>query len=293
MAGYILYNGFWNADAVPDSVRRLADAGARQGFSLTPIKNSALAAEYTADGVRVGTLKAGDVVVCFDKDVRLLRAMEQLGVRVYNCADGVELCDDKSATHRTLAAAGIPMPHTLIAPMTYVRFDRAGDAFLRYAEGVLGYPLVFKECYGSLGEQVYLIRTPQELRSQAKQCGAKPFLLQAYVAASHGRDKRLYVIGDRVAAAMRRTSERDFRANIALGGHGEAYVPTTEEEALALTCCRLLKLDFGGVDLLTAEDGSPLVCEVNASAQMAELTACTGVQIADELVRYIRTQIEK
>ena len=287
MAGYILYNGFWNAQAVPDSVRRLEQAGARAGFALRPLPNTALCAEYGTDGTRVAGISEGDTVLCFDKDVRLLRAMEQVGAHVYNSADSVALCDDKSATHRVLAAGGIPIPRTLVAPMTYVHYDAAGEAFLRYGEQELGYPLVLKECYGSLGEQVYLIEDAAALRKRAAACGAKPFLLQQYIAAAHGTDKRLYVIGDRVAAAMRRCAETDFRANIALGSRGEAYTPTAEEAALAVRCCRLLGLHFGGVDLLTEADGSPLVCEVNASAQMAGITACTGVEVADEIVRYV------
>lgn len=285
MAGFVLYNGFWNRQEIPDPVRRLCDAGQALGFPLLPRANTAFAAVIDV-GAHAEGVRAGDVVLCWDKDVRLLRAMEADGVHVYNSADGVAVCDDKAATHLRLAAAHVPMPRTLIAPMTYVRFDDAGDDFLAGAAKTLGFPLVLKECFGSLGEQVYLVQNATELRALADSMQARPFILQEFIRESAGTDKRLYVVGDRVVAAMRRRSDTDFRANIGSGGHGQACVPTPQEEALALTCCRVLGLHFGGVDLLDSDRG-PLVCEVNASAHMAALTACTGVDVAKEIVAYV------
>ena len=285
MAGFVLYNGFWNRREIPDPVRRLCDAGRALGFPMEPRPNTAFTA--TVNGaVHAEGVRSGDVVLCWDKDVRLLRAMEAGGVHVYNSADGVAVCDDKAATHLRLGQAGLPMPRTLIAPMTYVQFDDAGDGFLAAAAKTLGFPMVLKECFGSLGEQVYLVKSAEELRMLASSMNAKPFILQEFIRESAGTDKRLYVVGDRVVAAMRRRSESDFRANIGSGGHGEGYNPTPQEAALALTACRVLGLHFGGVDLLDSARGS-LICEVNASAHMAALTACTGVDVAREIVSYV------
>lgn len=91
-----------------------------------------------------------------------------------------------------------------------------------------------------------------------------------------GRDRRLFVVGDRVIAAIERRNEHgDFRANIEHGGVASAYFPTAQESALALAACRALGLDFGGVDLLEAEDG-PVVCEVNSNAHFAGLLSATA-----------------
>ena len=85
---------------------------------------------------------------------------------------------------------------------------------------------------------------------------------------------------------MERRSETDFRANIGSGGHARPYTPSEEEAALAVRCCRLLGLDFAGVDLLHGPDG-PLVCEVNSNAFMAAVTACTGVDVAGRIVEHV------
>ena len=231
-------------------------------------------------------LQAGDYALFWDKDVRLARALEGMGVRLYNTAAAVAVCDDKAATHLELARRGVPMPRTLVAPMTYVNMDAQGDAFLRRGAETLGFPLVVKECFGSLGGQVYLARDRGQLCRLADTMGPKPFLLQQFVAASAGEDKRLYVVGGRVAAAMRRRSEMDFRANIGNGGHGEACPPTAEEERLALECAAILGAEIAGVDLLQSETG-PLVCEVNSNAHFAALTACTGVDVAGLIADYV------
>ena len=201
-------------------------------------------------------------------------------------AAAVAVCDDKAATHLELARRGVPMPRTLVAPMTYVNMDAQGDAFLRRGAETLGFPLVVKECFGSLGGQVYLARDRGQLCRLADTMGPKPFLLQQFVAASAGEDKRLYVVGGRVAAAMRRRSEMDFRANIGGGGRGEACSPTAEEERLALECAAILGAEIAGVDLLQSETG-PLVCEVNSNAHFAALTACTGVDVAGLIADYV------
>ena len=293
MNGYVLYNGFWNETAVPDTVSRLCEAGAALGFSLIPRKNTSFAATWSEKGAAVVGVDApdpalGEVVFCFDKDTRLLAAMEAAGLRVFNTAAAVTLCDDKAKTHAVLAKAGVPMPKTLVAPMTYIDYTAAGNGFLALGAKTLGFPLVVKECFGSLGEQVYLAENEQQLKTIAATMKHRPFLLQEFVAESAGTDKRLYVVGDRVVAAMRRRSETDFRANIGLGGAGEAYTPTEEEKSLALESCRLLGLHFGGVDLLDSARG-PLVCEVNSGAQLKGITAATGVDVAKEILLFVNS----
>lgn len=290
MAGYIVYNGFWNPSGPPDPVRRLQRAAEKRGTELLPVPNTCLTA-LLGGSVRV-TAGAGrflsdtDFALFWDKDIRLARAMEACGVRLYNRAEAVALCDDKAATQLALCRAGIPMPETLVAPMTYDRMAGPEAVFLEEAAARLGFPLVVKECFGSLGGQVYLAADREELHRLARSMGPRPFLVQRYIAESAGRDVRIYVVGGRPAAAMERRSAADFRANIGNGGQALTCVPSREEEDLAVRCCRVLGLDFAGVDLLFGRAG-PLVCEVNSNAFMAAVTACTGVDVAARIVEHV------
>lgn len=289
MGGWIVYNGFWNVSGPSEPVRRLQVAGAARGVGLTPVPNTELTAVLSG-GVEVTGVKKGDFALFWDKDVRLARAMEAAGVRLYNSAAAVAVCDDKAATHLALSALPdpVPMPRTLVAPMTYVHMDEGSSAcFLKRAEEALGFPMVIKECFGSLGGQVYLAHSREELRVLAGRMAARPFIAQEFIAATAGTDVRLYMVGGKPAAAMRRRSDSDFRANIGNGGHGEPYTPTEEESELAARCCHILGLDFAGVDILHDGAGRPLVCEVNSSAHMAALTACTGVDVAGMIVEYV------
>jgi len=285
MHGLIVYNGFWNPSSPPPSVLSLVDAAAHQGVTLTPTPNTALYAHLTDSAAIVGT--DAPFALFWDKDVRLARTMEQSGIRLYNTASAVALCDDKSATQLALCGHGIPMPETWVAPMTYVAYEAAGESFLCAAEEALGYPLIVKECFGSLGGQVYLANSPDELRRLASTMAARPFVLQKFIAASRGMDRRLYVVGNTVVAAMTRRNDDDFRANVGAGGYGTPYTPTAEEAALAVRCCRILGCGIAGVDLLYDADGLPLVCEVNSSAQTKELSACTGIDVDTAIIRYV------
>lgn len=291
MQGYIVYNGFWNTNDIPDPVKRLSKAAVARGHQLEPRPNLDFAVHIKNGALTIPGVHQGDVVLCWDKDVRLYKAMEKSGAHLYNDSKSVAVCDDKSATHLALSGKGIPMPETFVAPMTYVEYGQEGFSFLKNASGTLGFPLVFKECFGSLGEQVYLIENKQQLLDKAKQMHHRPFLLQKYIRESSGNDKRLYVVGNEVVAAMKRHSDTDFRANIGSGGTGTAYTPTKEEVTIALSCCEILGLQFGGVDLLDSNEG-PLVCEVNASAHMAALTKCTGVDIADKIIQFVEKMEE-
>ncbi len=286
MNGLIVYNGFWNTAAPPENVKALVCAAEKQGITLTPVPNTAMYACLT-DTVTVRGNVTAPFALFWDKDVRLARAMEATGMRLYNWASAVAVCDDKAAPQLALTGKGIPLIDTWVAPMTYVAYEAAGEGFLQAAEEALGYPLIVKECFGSLGGQVYLVKTPAELRAKTAQMAARPFVLQRFVAASSGVDRRLYVVGDEVVAAMTRKNDTDFRANVGAGGHGTPYTPTAEETALAVCCCRLLACAVAGVDLLYEADGSPLVCEVNSSAQTKELCACTGVDVNAAIIDYV------
>ncbi|NCB06113.1 MAG: RimK family alpha-L-glutamate ligase, partial [Clostridia bacterium] len=66
----------------------------------------------------------------------------------------------------------------------------------------------------------------------------------------------------------------------------EAYTPTAREAEMAVTATRLLGLDFAGVDVLFGKDG-PILCEVNSNAHFKTTLACTGVNMADDIMAHI------
>lgn len=217
-----------------------------------------------------------DFVLFWDKDVNLARSLENRGVRVFNSSNAIALCDDKAKTYLTLENVA-PQPTTIIAPLSYFEVDYT--EFVEKAVKKLGLPVVFKECYGSFGEQVHLCNSVDEVMNCIN---GKPFLLQEYIEAN-STDVRLEIVGGKCVSAMKRHNENDFRSNITNGGKATAYQPTEKEIGLAVTACNALGLDFGGVDILNGE----YVCEVNSNAHIINLMNTTGVDVAPYIFKDI------
>ena len=234
-----------------------------------------------------------DFVLFWDKDTRLARHLEQLGYPVFNSSDAIAVCDDKSLTHLALMNEDIPMPRTIIAPKTFDNIGYTNANFLKEVTDRLGFPLVVKECFGSFGQQVYLVKESEELRTLVANIGTKPMLYQEFVSYSAGRDVRLQVVGGKVIASMYRYSENgDFRANLSIGGKMLPYEPSAEQCEMAVRCCEILGLDYAGVDLLFGKNGETLVCEVNSNAHFKNIYDCTGVNAADAILVHIINKLE-
>lgn len=285
MTGWLIVNGFLQSGKFQELTELFVQAAKEERISLL-VKNNT---ECLVDTMQEWD-ETPDFVIFWDKDILLAKALEALGIPLYNSSRAIAICDDKRETHLALQKAGIPMPRTIIAPMTYDGIGFTSLSFLTEVEKRLSFPLIVKEAFGSFGEQVYMARDYNELLSLVSHSKTTKLLFQEYIAASHGRDVRLQVVGNQVVAAMMRHSDRDFRANITAGGTMEAYSPSKEETDIALQAARAVGADFAGVDLLFGSERA-LVCEVNSNAHFKNLLDCTGVNTAKEILRFIRNDL--
>lgn len=285
MTGWLIVNGFLHSDKFDELTELFVQAAGETDMTLCVKSNDELL-------IDTGTkwYDRPDFAIFWDKDLLLARSLEQQGIRLFNSSRTIAVCDDKRETHMVLQKAGIPMPRTIVAPMTYEGIGFTSLDFLPEVETRLGFPLIVKEAFGSFGEQVYLARDHMELLSLVSHCNTCKLLFQEYIEQSHGRDVRLQVVGDQVIAAMLRHSDDDFRANITAGGRMEVHTPSKEEVRLALRAAKAVGADFAGVDLLFGPQG-PLVCEVNSNAHFKNLLDCTGVNTAKEILPYIKEHI--
>ncbi len=248
-------------------------------------------------------VRENDFVIYWDKDIplgKLLQACcKKQNIPVFNSLEAIALCDNKYETYYRLwewnqsCAKGeeIPVLPTIAAPMTYSNVGYTNTEFVKPILAALGLPVVIKECFGSFGQQVYLAHTVEEAVEITKSLAGKPFLYQWYQKESCGRDVRLQVVGNQVAAAMYRFSEDDFRANVTNGGQMEQYVPSPAECALAVRTVQALGLDFAGVDLLFSKEQADVVCEVNSNAHFKNIYTCTGINTAEYIMKYIRRRL--
>ena len=112
--------------------------------------------------------------------------------------------------------------------------------------------------------------------------------MQEYIKSSFGRDLRIYVVGNEVAATMLRVNESgDFRANIESGSKGHAYDANELQIEMALKVVKELELDFGGIDLLFGENDEPIFCEANSNAYFNELNKVTNSKLEDKILDFI------
>lgn len=233
-------------------------------------------------------------VLFWDKDVLLAKSMELSGLRLFNSAEAIQLADDKAETALKLAAAGIPIPDTIPAPICFPGCKR-NPSSAENAARILGWPLVIKENKGSFGTQVYLANNPREAERILLNIGEHDCVFQRFIADSRGRDLRVTVVGGKAICAMERhaASKEEFRSNIGQGATASARTISPLEEKLAVDAANALGLDFAGVDILIGKDENErYVCEVNSNPQLQSTIDTCGINPATNIMFHIRSQIK-
>lgn len=287
--GWIVYNGFLPSDKFRDFAEMLEEAAVDYGHRVTIKTND----QFINHLSNTHNGKLPDYVIFTDKDIYLANSFSRLGIPVFNGAEAIDISDDKIKTYERLVDADIPIPETIVAPKTFGSEISQDAAFLRKIVDHFSYPFIMKEAFGSFGEQVYLVHNEDELHYYLQKIGGAPFVFQQYIDTSFGLDLRLQVVGDRVVAAMKRSSKEDFRANVTTGGRMEVYEPNDKEKNLAIQATKAIGADFAGVDLLFGSGDVRYVCEVNSNAHIRNLLDCTGINTAPFIIEHIEESLKQ
>ncbi|MDE6690485.1 MAG: RimK family alpha-L-glutamate ligase [Clostridia bacterium] len=267
---------------------RIAEELKKRGATVEIKKNFALA--EISDSV--AKAEKYDFCVFLDKDKVAARLLEKSGMRLFNSAAAIEVCDDKMLTNTALANGGFNIPDCIYAPLCYNAVSEINRAFLSDVARKLGFPLVAKTNYGSLGAGVTLVNGEGKLSVYERQNLMLPHFYQKYINCG-GEDIRVIVIGGRAVCAMKRRNENDFRSNIELGGTGKNFPLTKELAVLCEEVAQVLKLDYCGVDILTDKSGKLYVCEVNSNAFFAAAERVCGVNVAGTYAEYLLGKFKK
>lgn len=291
MKGLILVNAYSTLQSSLHQAERLAEEFARLGVETEIRRNDFFPLSIGRDG-NIGTL-SGEYAFCvyLDKDKYVSDLLERAGLRLFNCHRAIADCDDKMRTAIVLAGQGVPMPKTLPGLLCYDPDAPVRGETADRVAALLGYPVVVKECYGSLGKGVFKAEDRSELCAVMERVKCSEHLFQEFVSESAGRDIRVIVIGGRAIAAMRRVSGSDFRSNIGLGAGGEAYALGAPLRDLCERTAHILKLDYCGIDVLFGREGY-LVCEVNSNAFFGAFERVTGVNVARLYAEHILRTME-
>lgn len=286
--GYLIVNGFLEEDKFKSLYAKLGSCAQKQGLCLELKRNTDLMADIAAGNIiDKNENDLPPFALFWDKDVRLAKVLEKRGMRLFNPAAAIELCDDKSLCHIALTGK-VKQPDTVLVPLTFPRVGYTNKLFLEKTADYLGFPFIIKECFGSFGAQVYLVDNMAQAEEMLAKTAGRPIIAQRYISESFAKDIRAYVVGGKVAAAMlRQNHSGDFRANVALGGSVAAYTLDKAQEKAALDAAAALGCDFAGVDLLFGKDGEPIVCEVNSNAHFTGLSEATGVDVAANIIAMV------
>ena len=284
----IIINAYSTLPTGLNQAERLKTELARLGVNAE-IRRNGFFAYLDGEGELINELRSYDFCVYLDKDKYASAILEKSGLRLFNSHAAVRVCDDKMETHLALSGNGIPMPPTVGGLLCYDA--EAQVKGLDFIEKTLGYPVIVKESYGSLGNGVYKADDRNALEALCEKLKCTPHLFQKFISSSAGKDVRVIVIGGKAVAAMQRKSDTDFRSNLELGGTAK---PVEIDDCLRDMCeltAKTLDLDYCGIDVLYGENGGYLVCEVNSNAFFGGIERVTGVNIARLYAEYICSKI--
>lgn len=288
MRGLIVINGYPNGAKFYRQAERIAEELLNLGVAVDVMRNGEVYAWMTAEGKpKLSLTEKYDFCVYLDKDKYLGELLEKSGLRLFNSARSVAVCDDKMSTYIALSDAEVPLAETVAAPLCYTPSAKPDTAFLACVSRRLGFPLVAKKSYGSFGAGVKLVCDMQDLVEVETEWLYTPHFYQKFIAESAGKDVRVIVIGGKVAGAMERVAKvGEFRSNVELGGEGKTIDLPLSYAKLAERTATVLGLDYCGVDLLEGADGA-IVCEVNSNAFFEGMERVTGNNIAKRYAEYI------
>ncbi|MFS4455241.1 RimK family alpha-L-glutamate ligase [Maribacter sp. 2304DJ31-5] len=274
------------------STKRIAEEAERAGHYIEQI-------DHTKCSVKLGSqkpkiyFKEEDITHDFDAivprigtkvtrhGIAIVKQFEMNGVFSTARSLSIARARNKVRTLQIMDRKGIPVPQTL--------FSINPDNIKEQIEILGGTPVIIKIQEGTQGMGVILAETKKSAKSIIDTFYKMDtsILLQEYIEECNGEDIRIIVVGHKIVASMKRTSELgEFRSNVHRGGITESVKLSAKEQFIALNAAKYLGLGVAGVDLIRSKRG-PLLIEVNASPGLQGIEAATGINVAGEIIKFV------
>ena len=272
-------------------VKRFLEEGSKLGVDFVTLVNDGTLASINNNEI-VLNIPECDFVFYLDKDIYLARMLEKAGLRLFNKADFIKMCDDKMLTFIACANKGIEMPLTIAGPLVYTDLKESNYKFLDEVINQLGLPMVVKRVYGSLGEGVYLVNTRKELLNLYTNIARNPVIFQKYVNSHPGQSVRVLIIDGKVFGSFIRKNPYDFRSNYGDKASSTKLENPAKYEDFAAKIAQKLQIEYAGIDLLTTENEEPILCEINSNAFFEEFEKVTGLNVAEAVLKMVIRKVE-
>ena len=268
-----LEESLWDRGCEPVFFNVTRLAGRIGGSPAVQVRGEAL---EDCGALLVRTIPAGSLEqIVFRMDA--LHRLEKLGICVVNSATAIERTVDKYHASFLLADAGIPTPRSLVTE----DFETALAACREMRD------VVIKPLFGSEGKGMARIADEETAYRvlRAWELNRYIFYIQEYVP-HFQEDVRAFVIGDKVAGAMRRRAA-GWKTNYSNGAEVSAAELGREMEELALKAVKVIGLDYAGIDLMLSEDGRTYVVEVNSIPGWRGLRKITEEDVPGRIVDHV------
>lgn len=221
----------------------------------------------------------GDAAFVFyrARDVEKSQRWEQEGIVVVNRSEVNRIANDKFQTFQLGALLGIPS-------IPSRRVESAQD--------VRNYPIVIKTTTGHGGAEVHLCETHDEAEQVISLYPKRQLVMQPYIQ-HNSSDVRLYLIGEEVVGAVKRTGTDSFKANVGLGGTAERFDVPPPLHEFAVKIAKALKSDYIGADFIQNAEGVWLLNEIEDPVGARSLYETSELNVAREVMRHIQKKLTK
>jgi len=213
----------------------------------------------------------------------MLYRLERQGFLIINPVEAIEHCVDKYDILAILEDNGLSVPQT-------VATESVSEALRAFAE--LGGDVVVKPLFGSRGIGATRIVDSEIASTVFKAITFHHGVIYIQEFVPHGySDIRAFVIDNHVIAAMRRVSE-SWKTNFSQGAKPIPIELTPELEELAVKSTKVIGCKIAGVDILEGPKG-PVIVDVNSQPGWKGLQMVTKVNVADEIVNFIMSELKR
>ncbi len=210
-----------------------------------------------------------------DRHPEKAASFEQNGFHLVNRAEVNRIANDKMKTFELATLLGVPtVPTKRLHSMNEVN----------------SYPCVLKTVDGHGGNEVSLCLSETDAETFFSQFEGRALIVQPFIE-SGATDVRVFMLGQEVLGAVKRTGNCSFKSNYTLGGSIEEYPLSTRQQKDAITIARALKSDYIGIDFLLLPDGSWLLNEIEDPVGARSLYKTHDFSVAERLMEYVKKKL--
>lgn len=209
------------------------------------------------------------------RNAGIAKVLEQEGVRVFNSSRVTEIANNKGKNYEFLKD---------VVPFLPIKY-KDNITISKISDNGFTYPYIIKSCKGHGGSQVFMVHNKQEKEQALQDMNGDNYIIQQ-CCSDLGRDVRVYIIGNKIVAAVLRTSENSFKSNFSLGGKVQQYQLNSKEINMVNAITQKLPMDYAGIDF-TFHNGKAVFNEIEDAVGARMLYQVTDIDIVQKYTDYI------